>query len=70
MVPQDNKRIKRRLVPELEADYEEYRRIVEDMVHNGAIEDTKMLPDRESGFLLDASAHPGPRQLQHDRPRY
>ncbi len=36
MVPQDNKRIKRRLVPELEADYKEYRRIVEDMVHNGA----------------------------------
>ena len=35
MVPQDNKRIKRRLVPELEADYKEYRRIVEDMVHNG-----------------------------------
>jgi hypothetical protein len=35
MVPQDNKRIKRRLVPELEADYQEYHRIVEDMVHNG-----------------------------------
>jgi len=35
MIPQGNKRIKRRVMPELEADYNEYRRIVEDMVQNG-----------------------------------
>jgi putative sugar O-methyltransferase len=35
MDPQDNKRIKKRLVPELEADHKDYLRLVEDMVHNG-----------------------------------
>ena len=35
MLPQGNKRIKKRLVPELEADQKEYLRLVEDMVRNG-----------------------------------
>jgi hypothetical protein len=35
MVPKANKRIKKRLVPELKADYKDYLRLVEDMVHNG-----------------------------------
>jgi hypothetical protein len=35
MVPQDNKRIKRKLVPELEADHGEYFHIVRDMADNG-----------------------------------
>ena len=35
MLSQGNKRIKKRLVPELEADQKEYLRLVEDMVRNG-----------------------------------
>lgn len=35
MLAQGNKRIKKRLVPELEANQKEYLRLVEDMVHNG-----------------------------------
>jgi len=35
MLPQGNTRIKKRLVPELEADHKEYLRLVEDMVRNG-----------------------------------
>jgi SAM-dependent methyltransferase len=41
VIPQENKRIKRRSVPELEADHKEYLRIVEDMVHNAG----PLIPD-------------------------
>jgi SAM-dependent methyltransferase len=41
MVPEDNKRMKRILVHELDADHKSYARVVEDMVRNGGM----LIPD-------------------------
>src|SRR5271157_4312990 len=56
MVPQDNKKIKKRLVPELEADYNGYLRVVEDMVQNGGklISDPNWLMADDRSYAPDA----------------
>jgi SAM-dependent methyltransferase len=54
MVPQDNKRIKKTIVPELDADYEGYLRVVEDMVHNGG----PLIPDPNWLIVDDHSYAP------------
>lgn len=41
MIPQDNKLIKRKLLPEFEADQKEYRNILDDMLQNGG----SLIPD-------------------------
>jgi SAM-dependent methyltransferase len=70
MIPQENKRIKLVPVPELEADHEDYFRVVEDMIRNGGtlipdpnwlmlVEGAKKVNDKQAGldFALSEDAY-------------